>query len=218
MTLTKNENFLDRTLSSEMTRRKFMKVSGKSIVGVAISTSMLSLFGCTQEQVATGNVKVWNTPQGLLVVNEAKCVGCQRCEINCTQVNDGYVSSYISRVKVTRNLTLSKHGNGIFTEDNRWVYYPDTCRQCEDPNCGNSCPVKAISSDDKGVKKVDQSICVGCGTCTAVCPWNMPTVNPETKKSSKCIQCGACAAGCPAGALSIIAWDEVTAALQKTRV
>ncbi|AFL99624.1 Fe-S-cluster-containing hydrogenase subunit [Desulfitobacterium dehalogenans ATCC 51507] len=215
MTVSKSENFLDRTLNSEMTRRKFMKVSGKSIVGVAISASFLSLIGCTQEQVTSGKVRVWSTPQGLLVVNEAKCTGCQRCEINCTQVNDGYVSSYVSRAKVSRNLMLSHLGNGLLTDN--WVYFPDTCRQCEDPSCGNACPVQAISSDDRGVKKVDQSKCVGCGTCTAQCPWEMPTVNPETRKSSKCILCGSCATGCPTGALSVVDWDSVTAALQKTR-
>ncbi|HHY25815.1 MAG TPA: 4Fe-4S binding protein, partial [Desulfitobacterium dehalogenans] len=158
---------------------------------------------------------LWSTPQGLLVVNEAKCTGCQRCEINCTQVNDGYVSSYVSRAKVSRNLMLSHLGNGLLTDN--WVYFPDTCRQCEDPSCGNACPVHAISSDDRGVKKVDQSKCVGCGTCTAQCPWEMPTVNPETRKSSKCILCGSCATGCPTGALSVVDWDNVTAALQKTR-
>ena len=46
------------------------------------------------------------------------------------------------------------------------------------------------------------------------CPWHMPTVNPETGKSSKCIACGACVAGCPSGALSIVDWDAVTSAAQ----
>lgn len=211
----KNENKLDKVINTEITRRKFMKISGKSMAGLAVSSSLLSLFGCTQEQVDSGEVAVWAMPQGLLVVNEAKCTGCQRCEINCTLVNDGEASSYISRVKVTRNLMTSHLGHGIHTED--WVYFPDTCRQCEDPWCGNACPVEAIYSNDKGVKIVDKEKCIGCGACVKACPWNMPTVNPETQKSSKCISCGACAAGCITGALSIVPWDATTAALQKTR-
>lgn len=217
MSVVKKENFINRTMQREMTRRKFMKVSGTSLAGLAFSTSFLSLIGCTQEQVSTGQVAMWSTPQGLLVVNEAKCTGCQRCEINCTQVNDGFVSSHVSRVKLTRNLMISHQGNGLYT-DNSWVYFPDTCRQCAEPACGNACPVDAIISDDRGVKKVDESKCIGCGTCTNACPWDMPTVNPENKKSTKCILCGACAAGCPAGALSIVDWDEITATLQKARV
>lgn len=205
---------LDNKLNEKITRRKFMKISGKSLAGLAISTSMLSLFGCTQEQVDNGDVTVWATPTGLLVVNEAKCTGCQRCEINCTTVNDGVVSSHLSRVKVTRNLTVSD-GHGLYTDD--WVYFPDTCRQCEDPACGNACPEKAIYSDDKGIKRVDEDKCVGCGLCVEACPWHMPTINPETKKSTKCIMCGACVDGCITGALSIVPWDKVTAEAQKIK-
>lgn len=210
----KKQNKFDQMLGQEMTRRKFMKISGKSLAGLTISASLLSLFGCTQEQVDNGSVTLWTTPTGLLVVNEAKCTGCQRCEINCTIVNDGCVSSYISRVKVTRNLMNNK-GHGTYQND--WVYFPDTCRQCEDPWCGNACPEEAIYADKNGVKHVDEKKCIGCGACVEACPWHMATINPETKKSSKCILCGACISGCVTGALSKVPWDEVTAAAQKTR-
>lgn len=204
----------DQALNTEMTRRKFMKISGKSLVGLSVSASLLSMFGCTQEQVDSGEVTAWVMPTGLLIVNEAKCTGCQRCEINCTLVNDGVASSYISRVKVTRNL-MDHNGHGTYNDD--WVYFPDTCRQCEDPWCGNACPVDAIYSNDKGVKIVDEAKCIGCGACVEACPWHMPTLNPETKKSSKCISCGACVHGCITGALSIVPWDKVTQEAQKIR-
>ena len=148
-------------LTADMTRRQFMKISGKSLAGLTLSASMLSLFGCSQKQVDSGAVATWALPQGLLVVNADLCTGCQRCEINCTLTNDGVCSSYISRVKIQRRLNLD-----------------------------------------------------GCGACHEACPWHMPTVNPETGKSSKCIACGACVAGCPSGALSIVDWDAVTSAAQ----
>ena len=210
----KQDNILDKKLNEQMTRRKFMKISGKSLAGLTVSASLLSLFGCTQEQVDKGEVGVWATPEGLLVVNQAKCTGCQRCEINCTLVNDGEASSHIARVKVTRNL-FDNNGHGTYQDD--WVYFPDTCRQCEDPDCGNACPEKAIYSNDKGVKLVDTEKCIGCGACVEACPWHMPTVNPETKKASKCILCGACVQGCVTGALSVVDWDSVTAAAQDVR-
>ena len=80
--------------------------------------------------------------------------------------------------------------------------------------CGNACPQKAITTDDRGIRVVDTDKCIGCGACHDACPWHMPTVNPETGKSSKCIACGACVAGCPSGALSIVDWDAVTSAAQ----
>ena len=205
----KEKGFMTR----EVTRRQFMKISGKGLAGVALSTSMLSLFRTTQAEVDSGAVTTFALAQGLLVVNADKCTGCQRCELNCTLVNDGRVSSYTSRIKVTRNLFSSRNGNGLYTE-NRWTYFPDTCRQCADPACANACPMKAIYADENGIKRVDEEKCVGCGACTQACPWHMPTVDPITHKSKKCIQCGACVAGCPSGALSIIPWDEVAAASQ----
>ena len=202
-------------LTADMTRRQFMKISGKSLAGLTLSASMLSLFGCSQKQVDSGAVATWALPQGLLVVNADLCTGCQRCEINCTLTNDGVCSSYISRVKIQRRLNLDGAGNGLLSgNDNCFVYFPDTCRQCEDPACGNACPQKAITTNAQGIRVVDTDKCIGCGACHEACPWHMPTVNPETGKSSKCIACGACVAGCPSGALSIVDWDAVTSAAQ----
>jgi Fe-S-cluster-containing dehydrogenase component len=204
----KKDGFLDR----QMTRRQFLKISGKSLAGLTISATMLNLFGCTQREVDEGVVTTWATPTGLLVVNGARCVGCQRCEINCTLTNDGKCGAYISRIKMARNLHI--HGkDGMYNQN--FTYFPDTCRQCKTPACGEACPQHAIYADDRGVRVVDRDKCIGCGACHDACPWHMPTIDPETQKSSKCIQCGACVAGCPAGALQIIDWDEVTSAAQE---
>ena len=81
---------------------------------------------------------------------------------------------------------------------------------------------RAIDIDRNNLRKSDEILrempelhaCIGCGACHDACPWHMPTVNPETGKSSKCIACGACVAGCPSGALSIVDWDAVTSAAQ----
>ena len=167
-------------LTADMTRRQFMKISGKSLAGLTLSASMLSLFGCSQKQVDSGAVATWALPQGLLVVNADLCTGCQRCEINCTLTNDGVCSSYISRVKIQRRLNLDGAGNGLLSgNDNCFVYFPDTCRQCEDPACGNACPQKAITTNEQGIRVVDTDKCIGCGACHEACPWHMPPSTPR---------------------------------------
>lgn len=205
------QGFLDK----EMTRRQFMKISGKSLAGLTLSAGMLKLMGATQLQVDASQVAVWATPEGLLVVNADICTGCLLCESNCTLVNDGTVSYYNSRIKVTRNLMYNQNGVGMYTDLlNGFNYFPDTCRQCDPPPCGEVCPLNAIYTDDRGVKLVNESTCIGCGICRMACEWDMIVVNQDTNKAVKCVCCNECIDGCPSGALSLIEWDAVTAAAQ----
>ena len=196
------------------TRRTVLAMTGCGVAGLVVGV-VLASWGVTTASIASGRIELRTTPTKMIVTDRARCSGCQRCEINCTLTNDGVCSSYISRVKIQRRLNLDGAGNGLLSgNDNCFVYFPDTCRQCEDPACGNACPQKAITTDSRGIRVVDTDKCIGCGACHDACPWHMPTVNPETGKSSKCIACGACVAGCPSGALSIVDWDAVTSAAQ----
>ena len=61
------------------------------------------------------------------------------------------------------------------------AYYilPEKCeRGCE--HCVLACPAKAISSDAKGIKVIDQTKCTKCGSCLLVCP---PEYNAVIKLS-----------------------------------
>lgn len=206
-------------MDREYTRRQFMKLSGKGLAGVALSSTLLSLMGCTRSQAEAGLVDTIATPDFLLVANRAKCTGCQRCEVNCTLANDGDAHPYMARIRVRQNVNFGdqgptddyKHGDGFF---GLWGFKPDTCKQCADPSCVNVCPMKAISADPvTGARVIDEDKCVGCGACVNACPWHMPRVDVEKHKSTKCISCGACVAGCPTSALRMIPWEDVAKAL-----
>ena len=202
-----------KIFDKEVTRRQFLKVTGKGVAGLAASTSLLSLFGLTKAEAESGAVSVLATADGVLVANGARCTGCQRCEVNCTLLNDGKAMPYISRVKVLRNYYHGNDGKegGIFGS---FDYTPDTCHQCEDPACLKACPMGAISvRESDGVRVIDKDTCVGCGACAKACPFGMPTIDPETNKSTKCVACGFCAANCPCGALKIVKWEDVAAAM-----
>ncbi len=203
----------------EYSRRQFLKISGKGLAGVTMTATMLSLIGCSQQDIDDGLVDSVALPKGLLVANRAKCVGCQRCETNCTLANDGKVMPFIARLNLRDNFYFGepgvtedyKHGDGIY---GLWNFGPKTCRQCKEPACLKACPKGAIIADpNTGARVVQSDKCIGCGACTAACPWHIPVVDPETKKSTKCITCGACVQGCPTGALSIIDWKDLAEAL-----
>ena len=206
-------------MDREYTRRQFMKLSGKGLAGVALSSTLLSLMGCTRSQAEAGLVDTIATPDFLLVANRAKCTGCQRCEVNCTLANDGDAHPYMARIRVRQNVNFGdqgptddyKHGDGFF---GLWGFKPDTCKQCAGPACVNACPMRAISADPvTSARVIDEDKCIGCGACVNACPWHMPRVDVEKHKSTKCISCGACVAGCPTSALRMIPWEDVAKAL-----
>lgn len=200
----------------EQTRREFLKLTGKAAIGTAVSMSVLNYLGCSAE--ASG----WVLSQGVLIVEKHRCVGCQKCELVCSLVNSGKASNYVGRLKVSRNFN---YGKEILPEDKyryadgyygNYLMTPETCKQCDDPWCGNACPMKAIYADPgTGVRKVNEKLCIGCGVCTKACPWNMPTVDPEVKKSTKCILCGICTQHCPTGAIRLVGWGEVKRVMDK---
>lgn len=51
--------------------------------------------------------------------------------------------------------------------------------------------------------KIDQNICISCGTCDVECPFGAVLISPEGKFSidtEKCRDCGVCANVCPVDA------------------
>jgi len=53
--------------------------------------------------------------------------------------------------------------------------------------------------------KVDQSVCIGCGACTGVCPTGSINLNDEGHaecNQDTCVDCGACQGTCPVGAIN----------------
>jgi ferredoxin len=59
---------------------------------------------------------------------------------------------------------------------------------------------------DVSTLTMDESQCVGCGSCALVCPHGVYTVNGKKAKIvdlDGCMECGACLNNCPVAAISL---------------
>jgi len=194
-----------------VSRRDFVK--GASFLGIGVVSGVRLLSTLTDKKPILVDSK------GVLFHDPTRCVSCRRCELACSEFRDGAASSYLARVKVGRNLNATTHGANFkyaTVEGNlgNGRVTADTCKQCPHPvPCAEACPAGAITADPTtGARKINTTLCIGCGICTTACPWAIPVVNPTTKKAIKCDLCQGkpeCARACPTGALRYVKWRDL---------
>jgi Fe-S-cluster-containing dehydrogenase component len=155
---------------------------------------------------------------GMLVADPARCVSCQRCELACTEFNNGKADPKLARIKVGRNMFYGPDGAGNGGREHRGfandgLAIQDVCRQCKHPvPCATACPQNAIiAQPGSGTRIVDESRCVGCRICQRACPWNMMTFDEDKGTASKCFLCNGhpkCVEACPAQAIQYVPWSD----------
>lgn len=138
-----------------------------------------------------------------IIVNSAKCVACGFCEIACA-VNRSSLSKTLvgaaqeevrpqSRVR----LTFQKEAE---------INLPVQCRHCEGAPCVDTCPAKALYRDESNAVFLDETKCIGCWMCVAVCPFGAISPSRVQNVAFKCDRCVGCpypycVNACPTGAL-----------------
>ncbi len=199
-------------LTLPCTRRQVLIWGGVSITGWSVLSPLLV-------QGADRPLIIMEKAQGMVVADPVLCVGCGRCELACTEFNDGKASPSLSRIKVHRNLnfgsrstTTWREGNGNFGDG---LVVQDLCRQCPHPvPCASICPENAvILSPSSHTRVIDPEKCTGCKVCLQACPWEMISYDPDSRKATKCHLCQGkpkCVEACPAGSLSYLAWRDLT--------
>jgi Fe-S-cluster-containing dehydrogenase component len=196
-------------MKNPFSRREFLVLTG----GIMVGLSGLSA-GAAQEIP----VIIMDQALGLVIANPGRCVGCKRCELACTEFNDGKAWPAIARIKVTRN--IHPLSNGIYATQGpggigSGLVVQDFCKQCPHPvPCANACPNDAIVvKPPTNARVIDPKKCVGCKMCLRACPWDMISFDSEAEKATKCFLCDGtpkCVEACPAGALSYVSWRDLT--------
>lgn len=197
-------------VSGHISRRCFLRLSVLTAAGFAI----------LGPQPASGgpSLVIIDNARAVILADPSRCVGCGRCELACTEFNDGAAQPAMARIKVSRNLAFGPMPSGSHVAAGLWgngLAVPDICRQCHHPvPCAEACPSEAIIADqDTGARIVDPARCAGCRLCLTACPWAMISFNGETGKATKCFLCQGkpkCVDACPAEALRLIPWRDLS--------
>lgn len=143
----------------------------------------------------------------LIMVDIDACNGCRICEVVCSFEKEQASIPVKSRIRILK-------------VDEAGIDIPGVCQHCESPPCEDVCPMNAICRDPntEGVI-INQDRCVGCRSCTFVCPYGVISLDVEKKVMIKCDLCGGdpqCVRYCPKGAL-IYERSEVIDTLRRER-
>lgn len=138
-----------------------------------------------------------------------RCIGCRACQVACKDKNRLGVGV------VLRNAQTYEVGSFPTV---KMYNLSNTCNHCENPKCVEVCPTKAMHKAEDGTVRSDLNLCIGCGTCAAACPYQVPQV--VNGKMSKCDGCAArvakgenpaCVDACTMRALDFGEYDELVA-------
>lgn len=152
-------------------------------------------------------MKSSNPERMKLMVNADKCTGCNTCTLVCSFMHDKLFSYERSRIRVWR-------------DDDKGLFIPVVCEQCEDAPCIQVCPTNALYRDEIGRVVRNALRCIGCNECMNACPLGAISYNPDQKwmKCDACASIGSdpyCAQYCTTGALTWV--PERLVARQKAR-
>jgi NAD-dependent dihydropyrimidine dehydrogenase PreA subunit len=87
-------------LNCSFSRRDFIKLSGVTVIGISALGALGAKSGKKMPLI------IMDKAEGIVIADFTKCVGCRRCELACTEFNDGKASPTMARIKVNRNLNF----------------------------------------------------------------------------------------------------------------
>lgn len=167
-------------MTTETSRRDFVKVAGAGVVGAALVAERAK----SQESGQKKGVR-WG-----FLMDLHRCKGCLACVVACKTEFEVPLGVFRCAVK--------EYEHGKYPAARR-AYIPTVCNHCDNPPCVAVCPTEEVEhtfvgADGKEVKfkdhaatykqpdglvKIDAKACVGCGKCIEACPYGVRFRHPR---------------------------------------
>jgi dimethyl sulfoxide reductase iron-sulfur subunit len=103
-----------------------------------------------------------------MVIDQAKCTGCNYCTTACQAANDVPPEISWTRVLEAGEVKGEK------------IYLPRPCQHCENAPCVDVCMVKATYRRPDGIVMMNYDRCLGCRYCQIACPYSVRAFNWES--------------------------------------
>ncbi len=145
------------------------------------------------------NVQADPAKKMAMVIDLARCVGCNSCVLSCKIEHNAPTDKF--------NTWIESWDCGEYPQVKR-ANLPKLCNHCDNPSCVTVCPTGASHKTYDGIVLVDEQRCIGCKYCMAACPFSVRWANDEGTVS-KCTFCvdrarngllPACVSNCPSHA------------------
>lgn len=152
-----------------------------------------------------------------ILIDVSRCTACRACQVACKEWNrlPGEATSFTGSYQNPPDLsattwTLVQFRETADGDGLHWRFRKAQCMHCTDAICYAACPNDAITKYPEGNVVINQERCQGCLRCVESCPFQVPHLNPTTKKTAKCRGCvdrvmnglpPACVKTCTSGAL-----------------
>lgn len=96
------------------------------------------------------------------LVDTRRCIGCRSCMAACK------IENMVPPRIFWRDVIEWETGKHPAVTR---IFVSMQCMHCENPPCVEACPTGALYKNEYGVVLIDYEKCIGCGYCTAVCPY-----------------------------------------------